>query len=350
MCLIYLAFRPTNFLRMVMTMPLAFLALMLVQLNFGILPIAQKLALQSLTPLALFGIRTLMGASIFFLVYQIWARRHQPLVTQAKTPTRVYLFLSLLGISLNQFLLILALTQTTAIATVVVVPSITLFTYGFAILLKRERFEWSKAVTLLLGGMGVLLLFGDGLLHMIHQLDASIFWGNLLCLVSAAVYAFYLVISRDYVGRQSAVEFTSRMFSAAVVWLGLLLAGAWIWQLVRYPDASWLSLFLKDVPATQPELAWNGLQPELMGTLSFIVLGPTVINYFLNLWTLKRLPASTVSGFISLQTLIGSTLSYYILGEEIKASYVVSALCILCSVFLLSIHSLRTPTGLKAAA
>jgi len=157
------------------------------------------------------------------------------------------------------------------------------------------------------------------------------------------------VISRDYVGRQSAVEFTSRMFSAAVVWLILLLAGAWIWQVTQQADASWLSLLVKDVPADQFGPVWEGLQPQLLGTLSFIVLGPTLINYFLNLWTLKRLPASTVSGFISLQTLIGSTLSYYILGEEIKASYVVSALCILCSVFLLSVNSLRAPAQLKAA-
>ncbi len=329
---------------MVTIMPLAFLALMLVQLNFGILPIAQKLALQTLTPLALFGIRTLMGASIFFIVYRIWVWRQRPGAASAGTPTRVYLFLSLLGISLNQFLLILALTQTTAIATVVVVPSITLFTYGFAILLKREHFEWSKAVTLMLGGVGVLLLFGDGLLHMIQELDASIFWGNLLCLVSAAVYAFYLVISRDYVGRQSAVEFTSRMFSAAVVWLVLLLAGAWLWQSIQHPEAPWLGLFLKDLGKDQAGMLVEKMPPKLLGTLSFIVLGPTVINYFLNLWTLKRLPASTVSGFISLQTLIGSTLSYYILGEEIKASYVVSALCILCSVFLLSMNSLRAPS------
>lgn len=327
---------------MVTIMPLAFLALMLVQLNFGILPVAQKLALNTLTPLALFGIRTVLGASLFFVFYKLWSSRKTGSGVGTKTPAKVYFMLSLLGIALNQFLLILALTHTTAIATVVVVPSITLFTYGFAILLKRESFEWSKAITLLLGGMGVLLLFGEGLLHMIEKLDASIFLGNALCLVSAAVYAFYLVISRDYVGRQSAVEFTSRMFGAAVVWFALLLLGSWIWQLMQDPNGSIVSLFLKEAPMDSTPVV-SGFTPQLIGTLGFIVLGPTVINYFLNLWTLKHLPASTVSGFICLQTLIGSTVSYFVLGETIKPSYVISAVCILSSVLLLSMRSLRAP-------
>jgi drug/metabolite transporter (DMT)-like permease len=332
---------------MVTTMPLAFLALMLVQLNFGILPIAQKLALHTLTPLALFGIRTVLGASLFFLFYKAWSFRRPANASATKTPTKVYFMLSLLGIALNQFLLIVALTHTTAIATVVVVPSITLFTYGFAIVLKRERFEWSKAVTLLLGGMGVLLLFGEGLLHMIDKLDASIFLGNVLCLISAAVYAYYLVMSRDYVGRQSAVEFTSRMFGAAVVWFTLLLLGSWVWQLTQDPDASLLNLFVHE-PTEATHAAFSGFSPQLLGTLGFIVLGPTVINYFLNLWTLKHLPASTVSGFICLQTLIGSTVSYFVLGETIKPTYVVSAFCILSSVLLLSVRSLRAPLRARA--
>jgi len=258
---------------MVTIMPLAFLALMLVQLNFGILPTAQKLALHTLTPLALFGIRTVMGASLFFLFYKLWSHRKPSSTSEAKTPARVYFMLSLLGIALNQFLLILALTHTTAIATVVVVPSITLFTYGFAILLKRERFEWSKAVTLLLGGMGVLLLFGEGLVHMLDHLDASIFLGNVLCLISAAVYAYYLVISRDYVGRQSAVEFTSRMFGAAVVWFTLLLLGSWLWQLTQDPGASLLSLFVHEAVESTGE-AWTGFTPQPPRTPGLLLRWP----------------------------------------------------------------------------
>jgi len=73
----------------------------------------------------------------------------------------------------------------------------------------------------------------------------------------------------------------------------------------------------------------------------FIVSGPTVINYFLNLWALKSLPASTVSGFISLQILIGGSLSHFFLGEEIKASYGIAAFCILLSVILLSLRPFK---------
>ncbi len=325
-------------------LPIAFLALLIVQINFGILPIAQKITLASLSPLALFAVRSLGAACLFSLSYAIIRPKPVTVGAFSQTPAKTYLFLSLLGISLNQFLLILALTQTTAIATVIVVPSITLFTYAFAILLKKEHFAWDKAIILTLGGTGVLLMFSEGILHMWQHLDASVLIGNVLCLFSAAVYGLYLVLSRDYIGRQPALEFTAKMFSWALVWLALLLLMAASWHLLSKQDLSWQGLFLRSAPLHEQSWHYSLNDPKLLLTLAFIVIGPTVTNYFLNLWALRFLPASTVSGFISLQTLIGSTLSHLILGEEIKPHYVISAFCIICSIVLLSIQSWRQQT------
>ncbi len=322
---------------------MALFALLLVQINFGILPIAQKLALTSLTPIALLSVRSVAGALAFQIALFFWRRQHRQDPLEAPTPARVYLRLSLLGISLNQFLLILALTMTTAVATVIVVPSITLFTYFFAILLKKERFTWSKAGVLSLGGTGVLILFGDSLIHLLHGLDSSAFLGNFLCLLSAAVYGYYLVRSRDYIGRQPALVFTGTMFSWALVWTGLLLLISTVTFALLHPGESFINLFLHTPALIPPTWTAAPTSDAVIYTLFFIVAGPTVTNYFLNLWSLKFLPASTVSGFISLQTLIGATLSHIFLGEEIKPSYTLAAACILLSVIWLSVTSLRRP-------
>ncbi len=322
-------------------MSIALLALLLVQINFGILPIAQKLTLTTLTPLALFSIRSVMGALTFQIAFRLWRKYQNQESLFTPSSPKVYLGLSLLGISLNQFLLILALTMTSAVAAVIVVPSITLFTYLFAVLLRKEPFMWSKAGILLLGGTGVFILFGDGLLQVFQGLDHSSFVGNLLCLISAAVYALYLVISREHIAKQPALMFTSHMFSWALVWTSLLMVASIGFFLWKQPGAPLYEIFLHS-PALIPLNSSVAPEPKLLvWMIIFIISGPTVINYFLNLWALKTLPASTVSGFISLQTLIGASLSHFYLGEEIKASYGLAAFCILLSVILLSIGSFR---------
>ncbi len=302
-------------------MGLHLLAILIVQLNFGILPVAQKVALRGLTPLGLFSVRNIFGALVFYLIYRIMS----PPPSQNPVPVRTYLWLSLLGITLNQFLLILALTKTSAVALAVVVPAITLFTYGFAVLLKREVFELKKGLILLLGGVGVLVLFFDSIQHMIEYMDTSLMIGNLLSICSAACYAYYLVVARDYVTREPAIAFTCKKFCWALVWLIPTVVFTWLID----PERTASTLFL--IPQGEVSLS----------VLCFIVLGPTVLNYFLNFWALSRLPSSTVSGFISLQTLIGSGLAHFVLGEDIRPGYVVAAACIVSSVVLLSIASVR---------
>jgi drug/metabolite transporter (DMT)-like permease len=330
-------------------MTLALLALLLVQINFGILPIAQKLALSTLTPTALFTIRSLAGAIAFQLALRLWrrtaSRGHEE---TAPLPAGVYLGLSFLGIFLNQFLLIVALTLTSAIAAVIVVPSITLFTYLFAVLLKREAFTWNRAGILMLGGTGVFILFSDSLLHLLEGMDRAAFFGNLLCLLSAAIYAYYLVISRDYINGQPALLFTSRMFSWALVWTSCLVLGGLAWFALQNPSLSLWHFFVHESPRIPAPLTEAPQSGTVIAMLTFIVAGPTVLNYFLNLWSLKRLPASTVSGFICLQTLIGAGLSHLVLGEEMRPSYFWAGACILVSVVLLSLRSFRNPSSNEA--
>ncbi len=319
----------------------AVLLLLVVQINFGILPVAQKTVLTTLTPWSLFALRSIAGAISFNVLYQVWILwRRPPLVrAEAIVPVRVFLGLSFLGISANQFLLIIALTLTSSIAAVIIVPSITLFTFTFAVCLGRERFSWTQAGILLLGGGGVLILFADSLHEMLAGIDRQGFYGNLLCLISAAVYALYLVLSRDWTVKLPALQFTSRLFAYASLWSVLFLGIGYLFVGPGYGQA--LSFFMHAAPQV---LAGTGLAPHrslVAATLVFIVLGPTVLNYFLNFWVLRTLPASTVSGFISLQTLIGAAVSHLVLHEPMKPSYGAAAACILLSIACLSWQALR---------
>ncbi len=316
----------------------AFLALLVVQCNFGFLPVAQKISLTVLTPWTLYALRSLAGALVFQIAYQVWRWRRRDLGVDSGSSlltSRQYLFLSFLGIASNQFLLILALSFTQAMATVIMVPSITLFTFLFAIVLKKEAFTWARAFTLGLGGVGVLVLMGDSLHTMVSGMGARALLGNILCLISALAYALYLVLSRDSVRRIPPLEFTSRLFSYSLVWVVIFLGLGYF----LVPHETWTEFWWNSPVHPLAGKATGPSNLNLIAVLSFIVAGPTVLNYFLNLWSLQHLPASTVSGFISLQTLIGAAASSVFLHEKLKPTYGVAALCILGSVLLLSFQT-----------
>lgn len=310
---------------------LALLAMILVQLNFSVLPVLQKIILTTLTPWALLSVRTLGGSLLFMLAYLIWkGRRPLPLAERVVPPAN-FLLLAILGITGNQLFLIIALTMTSSLAAVIIVPSITLFTYLFALLLKRETFSWTRAFALVLGGTGVVVLFADGLMDLLQNVDTRSFYGKSLCLASAAVYSLFLVLSRDWNGKLPALQFTSRLFTYAAFWTLLVIAVILTFGLVPYDE-----LWLRDSPQLISGLGTLPSPTLLSLTLVFIVLGPTVLNYFLNFWVLRHMPASAVSGFISLQTLFGAVFSRLILNEELKPSYAVAASFILASIGMLS--------------
>ena len=135
----------------------ALLALLLVQVNFGLLPIAQKIVLARLTPIALLALRTFCAALIFEVVYLLRHRLGRHGIAPAPVTAKTYAWLALMGISLNQFLLIIALTMTGASTAVLVVPSIPMFTYVIAVCSGREAFDWGKAAILALGAVSLAI-------------------------------------------------------------------------------------------------------------------------------------------------------------------------------------------------
>lgn len=324
---------------------LPLLAMILVQLNFSVLPVLQKIILTTLTPWTLLAIRTMGGSLLFMLAYLIWKGRRPLPPAEKVVPWPAFLALSLLGITGNQFLLIIALTMTSSIAAVIIVPSITLFTYLFALLLKRETFSWTRAIALFLGGTGVIVLFADGLVDLLQNVDRSSFYGNCLCLSSAAVYALYLVLSRDWTGKLPALQFTSRLFSYAALWTLVILAIV-IGSGVGAIDHFWV----RETPRLLQGLNEIPSTTSLSLALLFIVIGPTVVNYFLNFWVLRHMPASAVSGFISLQTLFGAIFSRLVLHEELKPSYGIAAGFILASIGMLSWQLKSERSTAKSAA
>ena len=265
-----------------MKSPKVILALVLVQVLFATLPVVVKVALRDLSSPALALLRV-SGAAALFLVL------HRVTVHERIRSWRDYGLLalySLFGVIANQLLYITALTMTTATAAQTLVAAGPAMTLLVAILLGKETATRAKWLGIALAGSGALLLVGVG----VHEGSVA---GNLLALCNVASYSVYLVISRGLLKRYNALTVITWVFVIGV-------AGMLPWGLM---------------PALREA---GGMGADTWVALAYIVVGPTVAAYYLNLWASRRVEASLVSTFVYLQPAMTALLAVPLLHERIS--------------------------------
>ncbi len=271
-------------------------ALVLVQIFFGALPIAVKLAVRDLSSPALAMIRVVCAALLFNVLYRT-------LVRERIRDRRDYGLLALyavFGVILNQILYITALTLTTATAAQTLVaagPAITLLA---AILLRKETATPLKWLGIGVAAAGALWLVGVG-----ARTGNAL--GNLLALLNVAAYSIYLVISRGLLRKYDALTVITWVFTFGAI--GMVPWG--IVPLVRQ---------IGDVSAG----GW--------ASIAFIILLPTVAAYWLNVYALKRVESSVVSVFVYLQPVLTALIAIPVLGETVSPRLIPAALLIFAGV------------------
>ena len=277
-------------------------ALVLVQLFFGLHYLAAKLVLADIPPRLWALIRVSCAALILFAAARVAGKR---LPSSPKVLGQLALF-SLFGVVINQVCFVEGLYRTTLVHSSIIMTTIPVATLLFGVLLGRERLNGRKVASLIVALAGVLLVIGPTAADM----NDMRLLGDGLTLINALSYAFFLVISRRLLSRIDPL-------GATVVILGFGSLGMLLPGLTALPGFD---------PAQVTPRTW------LLG--AFIVLFPTAGAYFLNYWALARLESSVVAFFIYLQPLIATTLSILFLGERLTPSIVAGAALIFCSVYL----------------
>ena len=253
-------------------------ALITVQVLFALWPVAGASLLHYMTPAALVGIRLALGAPILALA----AKLHRERLPSTSDLLRLA-GLGALGISVNQLLFVGGLSRSGPVNASIAVLLIPPFTVGAALLLRRERFVWFRAL-----GVGVALL-GGAMLVGAERFDGSRLLGNLMLVGNTASYGVYLVLARDTVGRLGALR--------TVAWVMVL--GA----LEALPFAAMKTLAVD----------WSALPLPAWGAVAFVVLGPTVLTYLLNAWALVRADSSLVATYVYAQPPIAALASWWLL-------------------------------------
>lgn len=301
----------------------ALLALVVVQIFFGIHYSVALEVLEHIPAAAWAGVRSASAAGV--LVLMAWGlRRTWP------RGVRLWLWLtvlSVLGVSLNQVLFLEGLSRSNALHSVLVMSTVPLQTLIWAVLLKQEHLTPHKVFSVLLGASGILVLlevdaWGTGAAQNAHAggLDAawrdaaglpvarfldSMAAGDCLMLANAGCFALFLVLSRRVARPLDPLALTASTFVLGTV------------------------LVLVYAASALRAVEWSALPPILWAHGAFIVLAATVGTYLLNFYALQRVPASLVGLFIYLQFVIAAAVGVAWRGERFDLRVVIASALVL---------------------
>lgn len=261
-------------------------ALVAVQLMFASLSIVGKQALHEMPAFALICARV-TAATLIMLV--AWLAGGREKVERRDLPElAAYAFF---GVIANMLIFILGLQRTTATNAVVIGATIPVFTVGVAVALRREVATVGKLVGLAVACLGALIIVGAG---RFQTGGGRIMTGNLLVVLNSLSFSIYLVISRRLLTKYRPMTVVTWTFVFGT--LGVLPFGAWP--------------LIHAAPTISAATWWR---------VAYIVVSPTVGTYFLNMYALRRAPASLVAIYIYVQPIVGALMAAVTLDERPSA-------------------------------
>ncbi|MEK6976294.1 MAG: DMT family transporter [Candidatus Thermoplasmatota archaeon] len=279
------------------------LTLVVVQLLFGLFPVAAKKAFEEFDPFPVLGMR-LAGAAFFLLILHLFLVRD---AIPIRTEWRKVLLLSMLGVVLNMGFFIVGVKLTTAVNAVLVITSIPVFTYALAVLLGRETVGPQRALGIAIALGGVIYLVGTS-----YQVSPKGAIGDLLVLLNCLCYSAFLVLARPMVQKYDALSLTTWMFVVgAIIFLPVGLALGLRGQL-------------------------GAASPGALGWMLYIIIGASVLTYTLNTRVLRHVPASTVAIFSYVQPIFTAIAAYFVLGAELEWKVLPAAALVFGGVWLVA--------------
>jgi len=267
-----------------------------------------KRALMEIPALPL-GLLRFVGASILLIVL---LRRALP--PGRRLPPKEFrkklLFLSVVGVPVNQGLFLYGLQLSTAAHAALLYTLTPLFVLLLAQALIGEFPGWRTAVgtALALGGTLYVLLHGG------VRTWGEPLVGDLLLLIAVVAWSIYTAEGREMVGKLGALPTIAWTFIAGTILylplgLGALLVPAW----------------RADIAHASAE-AWFGVV--------YLIVMTSVVAYLLWSWALAHLAAARVAVFTNLQPLVTALLAQAFLGERVTIGFYLAAAVVTAGVLL----------------
>ncbi len=215
---------------------------------------------------------------------------------------------ALFGMVLNMLMFFKGLSLSTPINSAVSMTITPVLLLLLTALILRERITWLKTAGIFLGLTGALVLI---LFQEKTQNNApNIPLGNLLFVLNAISYSFYLILVKPLVSKYRPVTLLKFFFLIA---------------------------FCINLPIGFTELkavAWSTLGVSEIAQMAFVVIATTFLTYLFNIFALKQLSPSTVGVFIYLQPVVATIFAVLVGADSLSALRLGAAALIFTGVYL----------------
>jgi drug/metabolite transporter (DMT)-like permease len=256
-----------------------------------------------LHPFALNVVRILVSLSLFWILFLI---KPAKVKIQRKHIPR-FLLCALTGVVINQIFFITGVSLTTPIHSALLSLATPIFITLIAAWLLREGFTLLKFFGLLLGigGAAILVLLKDS-----SHTGNNILLGDLMVLINAVSYAFYLVLVRPLMQTYTGIQVLRWIFTFGA--------------LVILPFG--MSRFL----ATD----WQAFHFSQWISLGFVAVGATFLAYLLNVYGISVIGASSTGAYIYTQPVFAAVIAIIFAGEHFSIVKLVATILIFTGVYL----------------
>lgn len=256
-----------------------------------------------LHPFALNVVRILVSLSLFWILFLF-----KPAVVkiQRKHIPR-FLLCALTGVVINQIFFITGVSLTTPIHSSLLSLATPIFITLIAAWLLKEGFTLLKFFGLVLGigGAAILVLLKDS-----SHAGNNILLGDLMVLINAVSYAFYLVLVRPLMKTYTGIQVLRWIFTfGAIVILPFGMG--------KFLTTDWQAFHL-----TQ----WLAL--------AFVGIGATFLAYLFNVYGISVIGASSVGAYIYTQPVFAAVIAIIFAGEHFSLVKLIAAVLIFTGVYL----------------
>ncbi len=282
-------------------------AIFLANTIFGLgVPVSKALLDSWVTPMGYMASRSFFAAIIFWLIACFLPKEHVE-----RKDLMVILFGGLLGFVISQSLTAWALDFTTPVYFSLIAALTPVGVMLMAALFIGEKITWIKVLGVILGIVGALLMLVKGWQAGAGKNDVL---GIFLAILSVLTWAIYLIVTRK----------VSQKYSSVTQMKWVFLISAVVTVPIAMPEFGAQALYSSAVN-------WEGI-----AEMAFLVLGATVLGYFLIPVAMKTLHATTVSIYTNLQPIVASMVAIFVGQDFLSWDKIVAAALVLLSAYIVT--------------
>lgn len=267
--------------------------------------IAKELMPNVLSPNALLYSRVL-GAAICFWFVSLFTKREKVELKDFK----LIIICAIFGMGLNMITALNGLYNSTPINSSIITTLAPIFIFLISVILLKEKISKRKYAGVFIGFIGTLTLI---LLNEKSLENApNINLGNFYLFINSISYALYFVLVKPLTEKYNMITIMKWLFLFSI-FINMPFG------LVEFMQVEWVEInntsFIK---------------------IFYVVFCTTFLVYFLNLYALKNLKATTVGMFIYLQPVIGILFAIYRGADKLTIPDISSVLLVFAGVYLVS--------------